>query len=552
MSVASIYARNSTNEQSPRTIDDQVQCCREKAKDEGYETSDALVFTDAAISGSEKGLVKRLGYRALLQAIESGQCQAVIVTEFSRLSRDMSETVNIIKLVRRTGVRLIAIANGIDSNRDGWIFHCGVTGVVAEFFLEETRGRVIKGMKGQLERGFQIAQCPFGYRPVKELDADGEHIGTHWHIDEVQAAVVREMYAMRLQGVSYLRIARELNDKGVSPPHAPRKKGAIAYWRAATVHQMLANAIFAGTFVWNGSPFTRAKAKKENRKLVTVDYPRPALAIVPYEVWLQCNPATASRPIRAGRTNPLSGLAHCGDCGARLSLSSGGKNLTLHCAQCDEAHRVGVRKDWLGYVAISGLQEAFLLVLARICNGEVRQELNKRLKAKLTADNSGEVKVLEGQVARVSRACERLARQMREVDREDEILEREYQTASTERRALQSRLDRLVKSRGRVNKSVICAQVDVDPMPLLASLMNRGEHADRTQVTLGRLFPKVALVKRPKRGVATFEFHVVPGVAVAEASKTETIDQEVTVVRVQVTHNFSQPGQWTAVLERKK
>jgi hypothetical protein len=140
---------------------------------------------------------------------------------------------------------------------------------------------------------------------------------------------------------------------------------------------------------------------------------------------------------------------------------------------------------------------------------------------------------------------------MREVDEDDEILAKEYLTARTERRALESKLDTLGKSRARANKEIIFAQIDVDPLPLLTQLMSRGEHADRTQATLGRLFPKVALVKRPGRGVATFEFHVVSGVAVAEATKTETIDGEVTVMRVQVTHEAGQPGQWTAALDRK-
>ncbi len=553
MQKAALYARYSTDEQRATSLDDQLRRCKERAKSEGYVVPNALVFTDAAMTGSEKGLGRREGYRALLQAIEAGQCQAVIVTELSRLARDMSETLNFKKLIRRTGVRLLTIADGIDSNRKGWSLIIGFSGVMAEHVVEETRERVIAGMLGQLERGYQIAQAPFGYLAVKEVDARGEHIGTHWKIDEHKAIIVREMYAMRLKAMSYARIARVLNDRGILPPGHQRKKCAQFYWRPATVRQLLANPIFAGTFVWNGSGFTRSKAKKENRKVEIKEFPRKELAIVEHNTWVQCNPGVAPRPIRAGRTHPLSGLVRCGDCGARLSLSSGGKNsLNLHCSQCDSAKRVGGREDWMGYVAMCGLQAALQFVLARICNGAVRKELNTRLRAKLIGDNTAEVNSLKGQVARLTRACERLARQLREIDADDEILEAEYRTARTERRSLESRLDAAVKSMGRANKEVICAQIDVDPMPLLRELMNPGEHADRTQATLGRLFPKVALVKRLGRGVATFEFHVVPGVALAEASMTENVDGKVIVMRVQVTHDYAQPGQWTAAIEHKK
>ncbi|MEW5882373.1 MAG: recombinase family protein [Pseudomonadota bacterium] len=61
MPKAAIYARYSTSNQRDTSIEDQVRRCTEIARRHGYEVESALIFSDAAVSGADEALDKRLG-----------------------------------------------------------------------------------------------------------------------------------------------------------------------------------------------------------------------------------------------------------------------------------------------------------------------------------------------------------------------------------------------------------------------------------------------------------------------------------------------------------
>jgi len=553
MQQAGIYARYSTAEQRATSLDDQIRRCKEKAAALGYEVADEHIFVDAAVSGSAKELAKREGYQALLRACEAGEVQAVIATEVSRLARSQQGTIALRALVEQTQIRLLTVTDGVDSSQKGWRLAFGLNGVIAENFLEETKERVIAGMLGQLTRGFQIGAPPFGYRGEKRFDARGEHIGTHWRIEEGEAAIVRSIFDMRLKGLSYCRIADSLNRRNIKTPRPPREKDARSYWRPSTVRQLIANPIFGGRFLWNSSAFSRAKAKREKRRLEPVEFARPELALVSFEVWSRCNSTGKVSAIRGGRRHPLSGLARCGECNARLSIGSGGTtSRTLYCAQCEQQHRVGVRELWMGYASVTGLRHALEFVLERLCTPAVRQELNARLQRKLEGGNSEELQTLKGELDKATRAWERSVRYMREVDDDYEVLRRECEIARSEKRKLEDRLSALKKGLATVDKRALRTQIEVDPVPLIRSLLEPGEGASGTQPVLARLLPKIRFIDRPVRHSAVYEISVVPGVAVAEASKTAVADDEVTVLRVRVTCDPRPPRAWRAALEPEK
>ena len=83
MPTAAIYARYSTDEQRPTSIEDQVRRCREKAAKEGFEVEDRWVFSDSAITGKAKGRSKRLSYQRLMDAIGDRLVDVVFIDEVS-------------------------------------------------------------------------------------------------------------------------------------------------------------------------------------------------------------------------------------------------------------------------------------------------------------------------------------------------------------------------------------------------------------------------------------------------------------------------------------
>jgi site-specific DNA recombinase len=99
-----IYARYSSDLQSPTSIEDQHQLFRAYAERQGWTV--VSVFEDAALSGF--GIDHRPGYQQLLVAALSSPAafDVVLVEDLSRLTRDMAELMRVTTGLRLKGVEL--------------------------------------------------------------------------------------------------------------------------------------------------------------------------------------------------------------------------------------------------------------------------------------------------------------------------------------------------------------------------------------------------------------------------------------------------------------
>lgn len=542
MATAAIYARYSTDEQRPTSLEDQIRLCTEKAEREGYSVPESLVFTDAAISGSEKGLEKRAGYRALIEAWEAGTFDALVVDQQCRLFRDDMECAIAKQRIERTGVRVMT-AEGFDTAVTNWQVQFGLLGVINAQYLREMRHRVIRGMQGQLERGYQIGDAPFGYYAEKELDKDGESVGTHWRIKDDEAEIVRGMFKARLQGRSYAAIAEGLNAQGIKSPRRARDD-TPGHWRPASVLRVLANTIYRGVSVWNGSAYTAAKAKKENRKLKCKEYLRPELRLVDDETWQRCNARTGPRKLRGGAKHPFSGLVMCGECGSVLSVSGSEPYKGMNCAACAQDRRVGVRSKPVAYASVEGLRQVLLAVLQELFTDDAVEEFKDTLRERLEGRSTGELLAVKEQLARVRRSSERLARKLREIDDDDEYIEREFDSAREERKRLEARLAQLEQELSRQDQHAIEKQLEVNPLQHVLRILHGGWSAARSGVLLARLFPRIVLVERPRRHVTVYELELSRGVAFAEATDSQVVEQGLVKLRTRVSTSAKRPVEW--------
>jgi DNA invertase Pin-like site-specific DNA recombinase len=542
MAKAAIYARYSTSNQKDTSIEDQVRRCTEIARRHGYEVEAALIFSDAAISGSDEVLDKRAGYSQLLAAWDERAFNALVVDEVSRLARGNMELARLQERVEATRVRLIT-ADGIDSAQPAWGLLFSVIGAVAQQSRRETRHRVTRGMLGQLERGFMIADAPFGYRRVVETSNDGTTVGTRWEIDEKEGAIVREMYAMRRAGRSYRAIAAWLNRQGILAPGRPRICGK-SYWRQGTVYRLLSNTIFVGVFTWQGSAFCRAKARRSGRTLEPRAFARPELRLVDDETWRICNDRTP-RAHRGGRRHLLAGLLSCGECRATLTVKVAGGRESAYCASCAAAKAVGVKAAFLGYVSTAGAREALEHVLRRIFSDKAVEAFRRRLRERLSSSHEQERARLVRLLAQATRACERLARHLRDQHDDDPIIDKQYREAAADRRRLELELKAFdVGQPSAEERAALERQLQVDPLAVLSRLLRGEGDVERMQAVLGRLFPRIALVGRPARHVAIYEIEVAPAVGFAIAASGKPAFDQREVLTVEVRCSAHRPTRW--------
>src|SRR5205085_12540398 len=157
--VAAIYARYSTDDQRPTSIEDQVRQCRFAAQEKGFTVDDKWVFADRAISGGDKGSAKRAAFRSLLDAIEARQVDVLFVDEVSRVARNQLDGGKLVHFVGTIGLRVVVVSDNIDSETDAnWQMLWSLKLMVAVHQNQSTAKEVIRGMKGKRERGYMIAQ----------------------------------------------------------------------------------------------------------------------------------------------------------------------------------------------------------------------------------------------------------------------------------------------------------------------------------------------------------------------------------------------------------
>ncbi len=545
MQQAAIYARYSTDEQRETSIDDQIRRCKEVAQREKYVVPDDLIFFDAAITGTEKGLKKRTGYQAMMKAWDDGKFNALVSDEISRLARDPIELAKVQAKVESSGVRLLT-ADGTDSCNPNWQLMYQIVAAINQHFIRETRFRVVRGMVGQLERGYMIATPPYGYDIEPVNDESGEQIGTHWRINDAEAEIVREMYNMRKAGQAYAQIAHELNARGIVPPRKSTH-GKFGYWRQGSVYRLLANSIYRGVFIWHGSTAYAAKAKKDHQQLGMLEYQRPELRLVDDETWNLCVTGRVSRTKYGGGKHMLAGFISCGKCGGTLCVSSAcNKVRSLYCPQCALEKRVvpGIEKG-PGYIATSGVEHLIRYLIERIVdNQETMTTIKNKLRDRLTKGSDGEIKALREKVAKADKNCARMAQLLTVVD-DNEHLVKESKLVFSKHKQLKARLAAMEDGHAKQDRTAIERQLQVTPSSLVDLLFNQKHVApERIRAILTRLFPHFIALGKPSRYESHFEVTVRPGAALAELSNSEMIEDMGITARFRVISSPVRPTPW--------
>src|SRR5262249_58026845 len=156
-----IYARYSSDLQSPTSIEDQHRLCRAYAERQGWTV--VSVFEDAALSGF--GIEHRLGYQQLLAAALSSPAtfDVVLVEDLSRLTRDMAELMRLRRRLRLRGIDLVGVSDGIATGGQGAKMHLAVKGLVNELYLDDLRDKTHRGLSGAVARGLSAGGRLYGH-----------------------------------------------------------------------------------------------------------------------------------------------------------------------------------------------------------------------------------------------------------------------------------------------------------------------------------------------------------------------------------------------------
>lgn len=111
--ITPLYERLSRDDElngEANSISNQKQMLEDYARRNGF--PNPTHFTDDGISGTR---FDRPGFTAMMEEVEAGRVEAIIIKDMSRLGRDYLKVGQIMEILRIKGVRLIAINDGVDS-----------------------------------------------------------------------------------------------------------------------------------------------------------------------------------------------------------------------------------------------------------------------------------------------------------------------------------------------------------------------------------------------------------------------------------------------------
>jgi site-specific DNA recombinase len=343
-----IYARYSSDNQRPESIEDQIHACQELAATLGYILDPTHIYKDEAKSGALKD---RPALDALLANARARQFEAVLVDDLSRLSRDNHFLLTLYAEFRFNGVRIISRADSLDSNDLHSKLGFQMRGIVNELYLDDLREKTLRGQKGQKARGFTVGEGTYGYKsvPVGEMRTDRRGRprpdGYRMIVDPAEAAIVQRIFSDFGEGKAITAIAKALNVAGIRGRRRNRRG-----WSPGTISRILRNEKYIGRWGWN-----RTETRRDPRSGRLRKFPKPEsewhlvvdenLRIVPQRTWdaatrrwLEIARTWPRRPGKRGfegrqrsyiETHPphlLSGALRCGVCSGAVGQVSGKGN----------------------------------------------------------------------------------------------------------------------------------------------------------------------------------------------------------------------------------
>ena len=286
--LAGLYARFSSENQRPQSISDQVSACQREAKRRNLLVLPEHIYTDEALSGASWN---RPGLKRMLEAAARRSFQVLLVDDLSRLARDNFFMLRVILDLQFHDVRLISVADGVDTVDPHAKLNIQFRGIFNELFLADLKAKTFRGQHGQKLRGFFVGEATFGYRsvPVGAVRYDkagrARPEGYHMEVDPAEASVVRRIFNLYASGEPVAGIVCVLNKEGVAG-RIRSSKG----WSTGSVTRILDREKYDGRWVWNKrgnrrDPHTGRRSSFEKPKSEWVIRKDESLRIVPHSLW---------------------------------------------------------------------------------------------------------------------------------------------------------------------------------------------------------------------------------------------------------------------------
>ena len=281
-------------------------------------------YVDDGFTGTN---FKRPAFMRMIEDIEAGNVNCVIVKDLSRFGRDYIDTGKYLeRYFPDRDVRFISITDNIDSMKQTYDMLLPIKNIFNEQYARDISKKVHSAMKAKQKAGeFIGAFASYGY---KKSSADKNKLV----IDEYAAGVVRRIFRMYISGCGKNSIAVTLNKEGIVCPSEYKKLSgenyrnshkleSTSYWTYSTINRLLQNEMYVGNMV-QGRKTQRMRGKQhatERQDWIIVKGTHEA--IIDKDTWKKAQDLLKRRTRDLNMNSNMSvfaGFIKCGDCGRSL------------------------------------------------------------------------------------------------------------------------------------------------------------------------------------------------------------------------------------------
>ena len=270
----------------------------------------------------------RPDFQRMLQDIKDKKINCVIVKDLSRLGRNYIEVGKYIeRLFPFLGVRFIAINDNFDSADDAALSNNIIVpfkNLINDAYCRDISIKIRSHLEVKRKRGEFIGAFPvYGYMRGEDKNK--------LIVDPCAAEIVKEIFAMKMEGMSQQAIADELNRLGVLSPAEYKKEQGSGYktvfqthsrakWTAVAVLRVLTNEVYMGTLI-QGKESTpnykvRVREKKPKEEWIRVENAHEAIiSRTDFELI-----SDILQKVSTGKSavSVYSGYLVCADCGCSM------------------------------------------------------------------------------------------------------------------------------------------------------------------------------------------------------------------------------------------
>ena len=280
---------------------------------------------DDGFSGTD---FNRPAFQAMMEDVKKGVINCIIVKDLSRFGRNYIEVGRYLeKLFPMLGIRFIAVNDNYDSLEADTAHDIVVPfkNLINDSYCRDLSVKIRSHLAIKRKNGeFIGAFACYGY--LKDENNRNQLV-----VDTYAGQVVKDIFRMKINGMSQYRIADALNEQGILSPmeykkylgshfESSLKVNPKAVWTAKAVTRILTNEVYTGVLV-QGKQTTPNHKVKVRQEVDETDWIRVENAHeslidrVLFDIVQNLMGRDTRTSPNETQVFPLSGLVYCGDCG---------------------------------------------------------------------------------------------------------------------------------------------------------------------------------------------------------------------------------------------